>query len=39
MKYFIISLFFIATFISAQWSTDPAAPQSLGSGSRVFLYC
>ena len=32
MKYFIISLFFIATFISAQWSTDPAAPQSLGSG-------
>ena len=32
MKRIIICLFFIISVTSAQWSTDPAAPQSLGSG-------
>ena len=36
MKYIISSLFFI-TIIFAQWSTDPASPQSLGSGVQVQL--
>ena len=36
MKYIISPLFFI-TIIFAQWSTDPASPQSLGSGVQVQL--
>ena len=36
MKYIISSFFFIS-IIFAQWSTDPASPQSLGSGVQVQL--
>jgi hypothetical protein len=32
MKQKVISLLFFVTVIAAQWSTDAAAPQSLGSG-------
>ena len=37
IKRIIISLFLFLTIISAQWSTDPAAPQSLGSGIQAQL--
>ena len=33
----ILSLFLFVTAISAQWSTDPATPQSLGSGIKPQL--
>ena len=36
MKYITSPLFFI-TIIFAQWSTNPASPQSLGSGVQVQL--
>jgi len=37
MKQIILILFFSVTVISAQWSTDPASPQSLGSGIQAQL--
>ena len=37
MKQIILILLFSVTVISAQWSTDPASPQSLGSGIQAQL--
>ena len=37
MSRIIFSLFLFVTAISAQWSTDPAIPQSLGSGIKAQL--
>ncbi|SVA98725.1 uncharacterized protein METZ01_LOCUS151579, partial [marine metagenome] len=37
MKQIILILLFSVTVISAQWSTDPANPQSLGSGVQAQL--
>jgi hypothetical protein len=37
MKRMVISLLLFITVISAQWSTDPASPQSLGSGVQAQL--
>ena len=37
MRRIILSLFLFVTAISAQWSTDPATPQSLGSGIKPQL--
>ena len=37
MSRIIFSLFLLVTAISAQWSTDPAIPQSLGSGIKAQL--
>ena len=37
MKRIILSLLLFITVIPAQWSTDPAAPQSLGSGVQAQL--
>ena len=37
MKRIILSLLLFITVITAQWSTDPASPQSLGSGIQAQL--
>ena len=37
MKRIILSLLLFITVIPAQWSTDPASPQSLGSGVQAQL--
>jgi len=37
MKRIILSLLLFITVIPAQWSTDPASPQSLGSGIQAQL--
>ena len=37
MKQIILILLFSVTVISAQWSSDPASPQSLGSGIQAQL--
>jgi len=37
LKRIILSLLLFVTIISAQWSTDPATPQSLGNGIKAQL--